>query len=113
MNILKSEIDTQAPLLKARLPTCGAMCDDVLTGAIEDSALYMGRLQVTGIFWQGARCFSKASFYNRHPVSGVFPTRLVCAAYLSGIYIIILAIIQADKITLKKPKHLFLYKLRL
>lgn len=95
--VLKSEIDTQAPVLKARLPTCGAMCDDVLTGASEDSALYTGRLQVTGIFWQGAHHFSKASLYNRHLASGVFPTRPVCAAYLSGIYIIILTIIQADK----------------
>lgn len=45
--VLKSEIATQAPVLKAQLPTCGAMCDDVLKGAIEDSALCTGRLQVT------------------------------------------------------------------
>lgn len=52
--VLKSEIATQAPVLKARLPSCGAMCDDVLNDAIEDSELCPGWLQVTGIFWQRA-----------------------------------------------------------
>lgn len=45
--VLKSETATQAPVLKAQLPTCGALCGDVLKGAIEDSALCTGRLQVT------------------------------------------------------------------
>lgn len=45
--VLKSETATQAPVLKARLTTCGALCGDVLKGAIEDSALCSERLQVT------------------------------------------------------------------